>query len=137
MNILKNILGTLFLIIGLLTIALYFLGVFSVSINGYQIPMGYNFSIEFWGVISAFLLFSGGYLLIRGSLISKWFLIGSVVFYFLGATIPYWSMHSFGVFERLMDDFYFSLSVRVLLILVAIYAIQKVTEANKAFKSDF
>ena len=136
MNILKNILGTLFLIIGLFTIVIYLLSVFSVSISGYQIPMGYNFAIEFWGLISAILLFSGGYLLIRNNLVSRWLLIGSVVFYFLGATIPYWSMHGFGVFERLIDNFYFSLSVRVLLTLIAIYAIHKVTAANKAFKSD-
>ena len=135
MNILKNILGSLFLFIGLLTIVIYLLSIFSVSIGGYQLPMGYNFSIEFWGLISAFLLSLGGYFLIKNNLVSQWFLIGSVVFYFLGATIPFWSRHGLGVFERLIDDFYFSLSVRTISTLVAIYAIHKVTAANKSLKS--
>ncbi|TDR20585.1 hypothetical protein [Marinicella litoralis] len=135
MNILKNILGTLFLIFGLFTIVLYLLGIFSIDIGGYQIPMGRNFSTEFWGYISAVLLLAGGYMLIKNNLVSRWLLIGSVIFYILGATMPHWSSHGFGVFNYLMNQFYVSLSVRVLLTVLAIYAIHKVIADNKSVQS--
>lgn len=135
MKYLKNILASFFIVVGLFTLTVYVLGVLSIEIGGHVIPMGYNFSIEFWGVLSALFLFIGGVLMLKNNNISALFLIASILMYFLGATVPYWSNYGFGVFENVVSNFYLSLSIRIILTLVAIYALRKVLAANKSLKN--
>ena len=129
MKYLKNILAIIFIIVGAGTLVAYVSGVFSKGM-----PIGANFSIEFWGIFSALFLFIGGFLVLKNNLVSMWFLIASILTYFLGAVVPGLSKYGVNTFEFIINDFYGSLLTRVALAIVAIYALRKVIAANKALQ---
>ncbi len=129
MNIIKNILASIFIIVGMLTLLAYFAGMFKPAH-----PQG--FSVEFWGIISAFFLFLGGILLLKNNIHSIWLLTLSVVCYFCGAIVPLWPQYGTESFANVMNAFYYSLLIRIGLAILAIYLMLKLKPANKRLNDD-
>ena len=131
MNKLKIFISIILILVGLTTLVIFGLSLFSEWFKSTYSDFSPRIAQDYWGVFSAVFLTTGGISLLLNSKNSIWLLLLSIICYFLGAIIPMWPEYGIESFNAVLVAFYYSLIARIVVSAIGIYAMYKVLATQR------